>query len=776
MFHQGIKGYFLSALFILLFLLVFSGCASAQVLGLPREQASQMLRKGDVSFIVNSDLPQEFSNAATKLAELNRIDPGAAFYSALLIEGSGQQVQDLRTLLFSAAMKSPSPVVRHEAAQRLIPLVLGSETTARNILGFLRNNDEITNTLRAACQYRLGRYEEALKLTPAESGGWARALALFSAWNVSGERNEELRQEMRDFLFSANRLEIRRWVYGQALVRGFYEQGLLKGAEFAVLSGNLRPGEYRAALNHYRMALADGGFAFFRRPALIAPLGRAYQFTAVMREEGAALFRFWNSLFDADAISQPPYSLSISNESIEELLAYISSLNSDERNEIRYMVLFFLGRIERARGHFAQSTEYFRQALEIAPNALQADACIWYKILNTMPQALSQSLSGAVDMVLDTMHKWDNMATFTEILDRVSSYLMRQRRWDTILEIFAALKSREIPGASLSQYAWIIGRATEEGYLVTNRSPKDFFRIALENERGSIYYRTLAAARLGTEFIPYSAAEETGNRQRQRQRAEPDYETDFLLGFFEWGAASFALPFLRERENELAAPSLRKSAQALANAGFLQDSMNFVLRYKRRQDIQITREDFYLSHPRPFLELIEEKAHEADIAPEVLFALIRTESFFRPAVVSRAGAVGLTQLMPATAADMAGRLARRGGPDYRTPDGLDLANPLLNVHIGSFYLRHLITQLENPMLALLAYNGGIGRTRRWLAADRQNTGGGLPYDLFRQTIEIQETRSYGRLLLSAAAIYGHLYYGRAMVDIAAVLYPFLFAD
>jgi soluble lytic murein transglycosylase len=124
--------------------------------------------------------------------------------------------------------------------------------------------------------------------------------------------------------------------------------------------------------------------------------------------------------------------------------------------------------------------------------------------------------------------------------------------------------------------------------------------------------------------------------------------------------------------------------------------------------------------------------------------------------------------MAPTAEDMAGRIARRGGPDYRNPE-MNLKDPELNVHIGSFYLRYLIEQMGSPMLALLAYNGGMGRVRRWLATDRQQAGG-LPQDLFLETIEFNETREYGRQVLSAASVYGYLYYGISMEESATNIY------
>jgi soluble lytic murein transglycosylase len=119
--------------------------------------------------------------------------------------------------------------------------------------------------------------------------------------------------------------------------------------------------------------------------------------------------------------------------------------------------------------------------------------------------------------------------------------------------------------------------------------------------------------------------------------------------------------------------------------------------------------------------------------------------------------VGLTQLMPATAADMAGRIRARGGPDYTEKAPPDLTDPEINVHIGAVYLSYLGGRLESPFLALLAYNGGMNRVRRWRSGEPD-----LPGDLFLETIEYAETREYGRKVLAAALVYGYLYYDLKM--------------
>jgi soluble lytic murein transglycosylase len=286
----------------------------------------------------------------------------------------------------------------------------------------------------------------------------------------------------------------------------------------------------------------------------------------------------------------------------------------------------------------------------------------------------------------------------------------------------------------------------------------------------ALYYRSLSAAVLGETFLTLPPPS-----RRLRARKPPTAKNGesgimlFLLGFFEHGVGEFAPRYIREEENNLSADELRRLAEALAAAGQYRESIRLVSLYTKRDGYQIGRGDLQLSHPRPYKELVEQYAGETGIDPALLFGLIRTESAFDPNAVSRVGAIGLTQLMPATAEEAAGRIRRQGGPDYirdgsavnggdengRERSTVDLRNPAANIHIGASYLAFLNGRMEDPLLALLAYNGGMNRIRRWRGA---RSAVSLPPDLFLETVEITETMDYGRSVTAAAAVYRALYY------------------
>jgi soluble lytic murein transglycosylase-like protein len=106
--------------------------------------------------------------------------------------------------------------------------------------------------------------------------------------------------------------------------------------------------------------------------------------------------------------------------------------------------------------------------------------------------------------------------------------------------------------------------------------------------------------------------------------------------------------------------------------------------------------------PVPLAGSIHAAAMEAKISPKMAFGLVQAESSFRTRAISPVGAVGLTQVMPATARWLVPGTTRA-----------DLMNTDTNLRIGFTYLRRLIDQYDgDEKLALTAYNRGPGTVAR----------------------------------------------------------------
>ena len=114
--------------------------------------------------------------------------------------------------------------------------------------------------------------------------------------------------------------------------------------------------------------------------------------------------------------------------------------------------------------------------------------------------------------------------------------------------------------------------------------------------------------------------------------------------------------------------------------------------------------------PAQYTAALNQAAKGANVSPALLAALVWQESRWNAQAVSRKGAIGLAQLMPATARDL----------------GVNPMDPIANLNGGARYLRQLLDQFDgNVESALAAYNAGAARVRN---------AGGVP--------AIAETRNY----------------------------------
>ena len=155
-------------------------------------------------------------------------------------------------------------------------------------------------------------------------------------------------------------------------------------------------------------------------------------------------------------------------------------------------------------------------------------------------------------------------------------------------------------------------------------------------------------------------------------------------------------------------------------------------------------DDIEIRFPLAYAEIIDSAAAKTGIANYLLLALARQESAFNPMATSSAGAMGLMQLMPATAKGTARK--------YKLPykKRAQLHSPEINVPIASQYYLSLLERYDNNrILASAAYNAGPRRVDQWL----NKSAGKLPFDIWIELIPYNETRSYVRNILMYSIIY-----------------------
>ena len=143
--------------------------------------------------------------------------------------------------------------------------------------------------------------------------------------------------------------------------------------------------------------------------------------------------------------------------------------------------------------------------------------------------------------------------------------------------------------------------------------------------------------------------------------------------------------------------------------------------------------------PRLFEAEMQTAAEQEGLQANLLRAIAKQESRFAPGVVSPAGAVGVMQLLPSTAAEMAGA----------PTNSLMLKDPGDNIRLGARYLKQLLEQWENdPFRSIASYNAGPGAVASWpQPIDGEDAA------LWVERIPYPETRFYTKKVLDNLVSY-----------------------
>lgn len=153
-----------------------------------------------------------------------------------------------------------------------------------------------------------------------------------------------------------------------------------------------------------------------------------------------------------------------------------------------------------------------------------------------------------------------------------------------------------------------------------------------------------------------------------------------------------------------------------------------------------------LAYPQKYRAEVLAACAEFELPPALLFAVIHTESSFRPEAVSSAGAQGLTQITPETFA----WLCSKTGED---PAALSLFDPDTAIRYGARFLGMLLEEFGEPATALAAYHAGRGRVNGWLKDPAYSADG-----VRLQQIPVRETAHYVQKVEHAQRVYARLYH------------------
>jgi soluble lytic murein transglycosylase len=252
-------------------------------------------------------------------------------------------------------------------------------------------------------------------------------------------------------------------------------------------------------------------------------------------------------------------------------------------------------------------------------------------------------------------------------------------------------------------------------------------------------------------FTGRSAASDLEPSSITRQRLERARLLD-SIGFPDWAEAELRFGARHDGQPQVIAMELAKTAK-VPYIG-MRWMKSLVPDYLATPFEQQPARFWQYLFPLPYQKDLVQNAKLQNLDPYIVAGLIRQESEFNPAAISRASAYGLTQILPPTGRELA---KRNGVRRFRA--GM-LLQPALNLQLGTRYLRGLLDQWGGHWAETLAsYNAGKTRVNEWITWDKFRE----PAE-FIETIPFTETREYVQAVLRNAALYRRLY-GAAISEV-----------
>lgn len=323
--------------------------------------------------------------------------------------------------------------------------------------------------------------------------------------------------------------------------------------------------------------------------------------------------------------------------------------------------------------------------------------------------------------------------------------LVRERllagRWREALTLLEAIPTEQLPPPLAARQSFWIGFAQQQ--LGQGAAARGTWEALLRRHPGG-YYGWRASVRLGQGDLDLSAGphrpvadtDSHGGRSEWRPLASGDGTLDRLWRLDQRTEAWETWRHRRGRRDPEGSQELLLEGRLRQGVGDDWTAFGLLERAGLRlggDQCALERQLERSLHPLRFPAAFTAAAKQAGLPEELLLGVAKQESRFTPAVRSPVGATGLMQLMPATAAELA------GGPVPETV----LEDPAENALLGGRYLARMLRQWNgNPLLAVASYNAGPGAVAGWVGPQLASAP-----ELWVEAIPYPETRLYVKKVL-----------------------------
>ena len=430
--------------------------------------------------------------------------------------------------------------------------------------------------------------------------------------------------------------------------------------------------------------------------------------------------------------------------------------------ESRLGALEMAARLLRKAGDHNQAAAMLAEVVELSSESSRKDRAIWY----LLDMSLAKSPGRILAVLSQYAPLWQQGDYFDDILGKLISRWVAGRNWINLSGLYRSL-NHVASGNIQARLAFILARAQTYGYLPSDPGVKERVELleeaAARNPAG--YYGMIAAVLLGKGTIVglKPAEQEKKDSLLEDSLSGPE---ELAAGFFRFGLPLYGYRIVRKHRDSFSPANILGAAEELNRAGLFLESIRLMNLYKSRLESMgwsiLTPQAYQFLYPTAFITDIAELSRSEGFPAAVFLALVREESHFDANIVSRTGAVGLAQLMAPTANDMA-RLLKIKNPDLRDPH--------TNLVLGAEHFGRLLKRLKSIPKALLAYNAGLSRLRRW-----ERAFGDLPIELLIEALPYQESRHYLRKILVSSIYYSYLHRGVSPEETVRLFFPEAFKE
>ncbi len=412
------------------------------------------------------------------------------------------------------------------------------------------------------------------------------------------------------------------------------------------------------------------------------------------------------------------------------------SISKRGSDALQYKAFFEGSRLYISAGEKSLAEKNFAKARNIAPTELESDRALWYDLRYDLGK--TQTFVKRFRSLASKIH---DPTYFDDHLEQTISEAIREEDWDALLDLYSVDETK-LSGEIRAQLAWNLW-ILQAQKTIRYKNSDALLEVAYGGEPGS-YWSFLAGYILDRSPLAYWIKE---HKPTPLSDESDPFVKEFLQDFIKNKEYERGANWILQSTEYISLSDLQKFADRLFKEGHNIEGIQTMSRAVYRTKSSISEKSIKLLYPNPYQRLIERKSKEFKLDPTLIFALIRTESAFEADINSRVGAVGLMQLMPATAKEQARKLDLQG---------YDLTDPETNIEIASSYIHwlHEREYVNTTTQMLISYNAGPGNLRKW-----KRQFGHIPDFLFAEAIPYQETRSYVRKIARRAMIYSELYYG-----------------